>query len=297
MKWKLQSEAGENEGSAPVVSEDVGAEGDSQIWDDLLDDGADEAAEVEGLEPEANPAAEVGGEAENAPAEVVEVVAPAPAVVEVAPVVEKPIEVVAQPPAPVVSQVPAESEQPKVTEEQRAYLRQQAMSALEARYKLPEEDVTALQMEPEKVLPKLAANLHAAVYEDVLRRVVEEMPALVNYTVSSTSKAREAEEAFYGQWENLRDHRAEVQKVGAMWRQMYPNATLAEAIKGIGEAASALLGLSAGATPPPAVPTQVIPPPPAGPSSRVGAVPPARSRLSTEEQSFVDLAKTFEEEF
>jgi len=302
MKWRLMKEADEGaEGSAaePVGQEDVGSSDDSSMWDDLLDDGADEATEVEAAEPMEQPTVEeVGGEAETKPEVVTEVVAPPPAEAVVAPIVEKPVEAVAPLPAEVVSQAPLPEAQQQFTPtpEEREFLRQQALTGLAQRYQLSEEDATALQVEPEKVLPKLAANLHAAIYEQVLQRVYAEAPALIERNLRAQEDTRRAEEAFYAKWGNLRQHEAEVQRVAVMWRQMYPQATLEQAIDGIGAAANALLGLGQAAPVAAAPPPPAPPPPPAGPSSRVGAVPPSRSRLSAEEQSFVDLSKVFEEE-
>ena len=288
MKWRLMKEADEGaEGSAaePVGQEDVGSSDDSSMWDDLLDDGADEAAEVEAAEPMEQPTVEeVGGEAETKPETVTEVVAPPPAEAVVAPIVEKPVEAVAPLPAEVVSQAPLPEAQQQFTPtpEEREFLRQQALTGLAQRYQLSEEDATALQVEPEKVLPKLAANLHAAIYEQVLQRVYAEAPALIERNLRAQEDTRRAEEAFYAKWGNLRQHEAEVQRVAVMWRQMYPQATLEQAIDGIVAAANALLGLGQAAPVAAAPPPPAPPPPPAGPSSRVGAVPPSRSRLSAE---------------
>lgn len=298
-KWILSQPNEEGaEGGAPVVQESVSAPDDSKLWDDLLEDDVAEVDEVEEDAQEATPEVEVGGEAEKTEEVAVAVEAPKPAVAEVAPVVEKPEEVVAPTPAPVVSQAPVEQPPPQeIGPADRELLRQRAMAALVERYALPEEDAVALQVEPEKVLPKLAANLHAAIYQDVLQRVVTEAPALIERTLTQRTETQKAEEAFYERWGNLRDRPVEVQRVAAMWRQMYPNASLAEAIEGIGTAASALLGLSQ-QTPAVAVaPATPPPPPPAGPSSRVGISPPSKSRLSAEEQTFVDLANTFVEDY
>jgi hypothetical protein len=296
LKWRLMHPTEEGvEGAPPVAEEAVAPAGDSNIWDDLLDD---ETMSDAGEELEASPAAEVaevGGEAEPKAEAVVELVAPPPAEAVVA--VEKPAEAVAQPPAEVVSPAqpePAPQQQYVPTPEEREFLRKQALVGLAERYKLTEEDATALQVEPEKVLPRLAASVHAAIYQDVLQRIYAEAPALVQHTLQERDSVRQAEEAFYGRWQDLRAHRAEVEKFAPIWRQMYPQATLEQAIEGIGATVSAMLGVVqsqvAQAPPPP-------PPPPAGPSTRVGSLPTPRSRLSAEEQSFVELSKSFEEEF
>lgn len=298
MKQRLLAEADEGQGSpAPVVQEDTSSD-DSNLWDDLLNDEVDEGLEVaEEVAVAATPEVEVGGEAEKPAVAAVEEPKPELIAAEEPKVVEKPA-VVAPAPVQEVSQAVVEPQAaPQMGEADRELFRQHALQQLATRYKLSEEDATALQVEPEKVLPKLAATLHEAIYRDVLQRVAAEAPAFLSQSLSEKTANEKAEAEFYGRWGALRGHEEQVKQVAMMWRQMYPKASLAEAVEGIGSAAAALLGIQPGAGVPSAQPPPPAPPPPAGPSSRAGIAPPSKSRLSAEEQSFVDFANTFVEDY
>lgn len=296
-KWTLRAEADEAEGSSTVSDE-----ADSKLWDDLLND--DEPVETKGEAFTEEKAEEVGGEAETeAEAPAVEAEPEAKPAVESVIVEEQPKVEAPQAAQPQVSTPPPAApatdqavQQPwQVTDEQRAEWRKQAFDGLAQRYALSEEDSSALQVEPEKVLPRIAANLHMQVYEDVVRHIAQEAPNLVGQILQQQEQTRQAEDAFYAKWGDLRQHREKVTQVARMWRQMYPNATLDEAIDGVGQATMALLGVqpqavaAAAATPPP-------PPAPARPAARA-PVRTVQSKLSAEEQAFADLAKSFEEEF
>lgn len=292
MKWTMRAEADEAEGGAP---DPVSESADSKLWDGLFDD--DESAEASGDEEGVELVEEVGGEAEPEPVKAPE---PEPKPEEaVAPIVEeKPAAVVApQPvaqtsqPAPQPTEAPAQQgPSPEVWES----MRRQAFENLQRAYTFSEEDASALQVEPEKVLPKLAANLHVRLYEDLMNRMAQEAPAIIERVISQKDGVRQAEDAFFSKWETLRPHADKVRQVATMWRQMYPNATMEEAIDGVGQAAMSLLGLQA-APVPPAAPTP--PPAPARPAARGPVRQAPQSKLSAEEQAFADLAKTFEEEF
>ena len=294
MKQKLQAEADEKEGSPPVAES-----GDSNLWDDLLDDGSE--VEVEASVDEAPPQVveEVGREAEPeaAPAEVVAeapVEAPTPTAV-----VEEKVEVVAPPPAKTEVSQPQAPQPAPPTAEEIAEFQRRTMSALAAQYALPQEEAESFQLEPEKVLPALAARLHLHIYDHVMRSIAAQAPTIVEQTMARQQGARAAEDAFYSRWDDLRPHAAQVQQVAQMWRQMYPRASLDEAIEGIGQAAKALLGLGGmqAAAPTTAAPAMSPPPVPARPSARGPMRPVVKQTMSVEEQAFADLAKEFTEEY
>lgn len=283
LRQRLQAEANEAEGS-PAGVEDAG----SISWDDLIDE--DSTAVAEAPEGEVPPEPEVGGEPEpepepTPPTEAVAQPEPQP-VVEVKPEVAPPV-VTQEAPAPAVVSQPPSPEAPPVTEEQLREWRQQVVAGLEQVYALDADAATALQVEPEKVLPKLAANLHLQIYDQVMRTVVNSAPALIQQTMQRQAATQAAESAFYSKWEELRPYQAQVNQVAQMWRQMYPQASLDEAIDGVGKAVKAMLGLQ------PSVPPQsmpMAPPPPAGPSSRTAAPRARKSSLSPEAAQFVSFA-------
>ena len=290
LRWKMMAEKDElSEGSSAPVGEEALPSSDSSIWDDLLDDEPEVVAETE-VEPAIASAEEVGREPEPAP-----VVEEKPKVEETpkAAVVEQRVEEAQTPPVQVVSQ-PAQPP-PGPTPDQIFAYRQQVLAAVEKQYSLSEEDATALQVEPEKVLPKLAARLHANIYDQVMNSLAQQAPVLVAQQLKDRQETQAAEEAFFSRWQDLRPHTEQVQRVAQMWRQMYPKATLQEAIEGIGQSARALLGLGGPvAVQQEAVPT--APTVPARPAARGAPMRQAKS-MSAEEQAFADLAKSFEEEF
>lgn len=289
--WKMMAEKDEmSEGSGAPVGEEAAPPADSDIWDDLLDD-EPEVTEPE-VEAAAEPVVEVGREPEPTP-----VVEEKPKVEEAprAEVVEQRVEVAQAPPAQVVSQPVQPQVQPGPTPDQILAYRQQMLAAVEQQYAFSEEDATALQVEPEKVLPKLAARLHANILDNVMRTVAQQAPMLVAQQLRERNETQAAEEAFFSRWQDLRPHADKVQQVAQMWRQMYPQATMQEAIEGVGQAARALLGMGAQASAPPQV-APMAPTVPARPSARGAPVRQTRT-ISAEEQAFADLAKSFEEEF
>jgi hypothetical protein len=289
-KWVLRAEADEgSEGAPPVVEEGASPPDDSNIWDDLLDDEGSEpeVAETPAVEAKAE---EVGVEPEKPAA--TETPEPKPA--EVAPaVVEQRVEVVAPPPAQVVSQPQMP---PPPTPEQVAAFRQRMLDAVAEQYALQEDDASAFQVEPEKVLPKLAARLHANIYDHIMRDLARQAPQVVERQLHQRQAVQAAEDAFYSRWDELRPHAAQVQQVAQMWRQMYPQATMQEAIEGVGQATKALLGITTQGASEAAAAPRTPPPTPARPAAR-GAPAPRAKPMSAEEQAFADLAKSFEEEY
>lgn len=276
---------------------------DSQIWDDLAND-AEEYGDLPEAEPEVA-AAEVGGEAEpQAEPKVEPVVEPTPPS-QVQPQVSTQPEVVQSAPVPQLgqpSQPTAPVEQPSITPpyqftptpEQIEAFRTQVLNGLAEMYKVSPEDATALQLEPEKVLPKLAANVHAQIYSQVMTEINQRAPALIEQVLTQRTQSQRAEEAFYGRWPQLRGHDNEVTRAAMIYRQMSPQTDLQTAIEATGRMVHAALGIpyeggQAAAVPPPPPP----PPPPAGPTARAAA--PPRSNLSPSAQAFVQLANEWDD--
>jgi hypothetical protein len=284
--WKIRNTLqAEAEAETAAAAGPVGDDADSDLWGDLFTDDDEAVVAAPGEQPEVVTEA-VGEEAE--PEVAPPVVAEAAPTTPEPPVAEMKPEAVSQPPAPPVSPEVPQPPQEQFTTEQIASWRQQVLGGLEQVYALDSDTASALQVEPEKVLPKLAATLHMQIYDQVMRAVAAGAPAFIEQTMSQKTAAQKAEDAFYARWQNLQGHRQQVNEVARMWRQMYPNASLEEAIQGVGEAAQALLGISA--APPP--PTPNPPPTPARPSSRT-VTHQAQSNLSPQEQMFRGLAEEF----
>jgi len=132
-------------------------------------------------------------------------------------------------------------------------------------YALTEEDARAVVTEPETVLPKLAANLHQAIFSQIQRSLAEYLPAVIQQATEARARQADADNRFYGRWPSLRGHEQTVLQVGQMYRQANPTAPPEKAIEQIGQIVSLSLGL------PMATPTAPVQPPAAPPAHRPAA--------------------------
>lgn len=178
----------------------------------------------------------------------------------------------AEPPAvepPPAQETPAA--QP-LTKEQIAELRGQFEAKLAESYAISEEDSLALQTEPEKVLPKMAAKLHLGVLDAVMGHLQQALPGYIeSYAVATMENAR-ARNEFFSAWPELQPYEAQVLQMGQIFNAMNPKADPQTRIKRIGELTMAALGLqrqAAAKTPAvqpqafrPAAPSKMSSPPP-----------------------------------
>jgi hypothetical protein len=161
------------------------------------------------------------------------------------------------------------------TPEQVAEAKAQFQAALERNYQFSEEEALGLQTEPEKVIPRLAAKLHAEILGDVMRQIQQTVPNMIQGVQASNTRETKAKDEFYGAWPELRSHEDKVIAVGKMFREMNPTASPQEAIKQIGRLTMVALGKD--------VAVQNAPPPPAKASfqpaatGRVASPAPAKS--------------------
>lgn len=123
------------------------------------------------------------------------------------------------------------------------------MAQLEQFYAVPKEWQSQLVTEPEAVLPKLAARVHAAVFQAVANSMLQSVPALARAVMHQDETERTAEKFFYEGNEDLRPFDKQVRMIGATYRQLNPNASREEAKKAIAATVRASLGRVA---PPPA---------------------------------------------
>ncbi len=258
-KWLLLEEAEEGKDLAGGPAEPQGGEDSSAKWAGFLLDEEEEPAD---LDDEESP--------------VTEEPAPDAAPEESAPTQETPAAPEGQetPTAPAVQPPP----QPVITPEQLKAYRTQFSEALEANYAFDEEQATALQVEPEKVLPKLAARLHMEVLDNVMQHVYSALPNVIQSYTETSTREQKAQDEFFGAWPELKGHDQQVLQMGQMYRQMNPAATPQEAIQRIGEMTMVALGKQRKAAVGEA-PAPTVPPPyrPAAPG-RVGSPPPAKNK-------------------
>lgn len=116
-----------------------------------------------------------------------------------------------------------------------------------------------LTTEPEQVLPFLAAKVHQHIMEQVRAEMSQGLPVQIHQVMERTRRNNEARDAFYKAWPTLneKDHGEKVMMVGALFRQLNPNAKPDEAIERIGKVVHEALGIAlpaAGGTAPAAAP-------------------------------------------
>lgn len=253
VKWKLLEEAEEGRDLPGAQPQEPQTPVDDK-WADFLTEEEDLFVESESPEsPEETQLKEEEPPAQPAPAEPVQ---PAQ-------------EPVVAPEAPV---------QTAVTPEQVKEFRDRFQASLVDHYKFSEDDALALQTEPEKVLPQMAARLHMEVLDNVMQHVYQALPTVIESTTQGSVREQKAQEEFYGAWPELREHGAQVLQMGQMYRQMNPKATPQEAIQRIGELTMVALGLKRAEAPGAQAPeTPAAPFRPAAPG-RVSAPPSPKNK-------------------
>ena len=167
---------------------------------------------------------------------------------------------------------------PAMSPEEAAAVREQYRASLEKAYEFSEDDATALQVEPEKVLPKLAAKLHLEVLDSVMQHVLTSLPDVIKRQTESSSLESRAKGEFFSAWPELAGHDEQVLQMGKMFRQLNPTADPQTAIQKIGEMTMVALGKQRVAKA--QVETPVAPAVPFRPAApgRVGTPPPAKTK-------------------
>lgn len=268
-----------------AINELIQGEGDFESGDESVEDAP--VAEETPAEKTETPAEQVTEEsetpAETPEAEEGETETPA----EETPVPEQETE---EPPQPA-----AESQlTPEEAQANREKVEAELRTALEDVYAFSDEDATALAVEPEKVLPKLAANLHVSVLQAATQGVIAQLPGLIDAVMKGREVSSQAEDAFYGKWPKLKGHEDTVMRITQTYRALNPGAPMEQAIQEIGTQAMFMLRIPMDDAPAETVttPQATTPPTPASPGSSTVApvIPPAS------DNPFTQMAEEFIEE-
>lgn len=285
----VEQEALQGSETPPEIPAEEGATSDVN-WADMAADSDDEDAgrTVEGE-------FEVAGEGAEASDESVPEVPETPAAPETpaepaAPVPTEPVAPVQPqtPPPAVPEPPPAQAPAPSLDYDS---WRTQHLSGLEKHYALDAETAQALLTEPETVLPKLAAQVHFEVTENVLKAVHQMMPGLITQLSRNTEVETKAQNAFFEKNPDLKGvDQAKILQIGAMFRQVNPTADADTTIVTIGNMVRTALGLpaagSAGQGAAPNAPAQPVVQPFAPARGGGGGVAP---RASAQANPWVDL--------
>lgn len=148
---------------------------------------------------------------------------------------------------PVVPEVPQETPPAEETpqpeaEEQPAALTQEQINAqqvelnekLAVRYSVPAELQEQFAENPEEVLPQLLSRVFLDAVQATQNMIAAQVPQILEQRQDAEVQRSEGEKQFLGQWPGLKDHIADVEAVGAIYRQAYPNATAEQFIKDVG---------------------------------------------------------------
>lgn len=135
-----------------------------------------------------------------------------------------------EPPAPTEPQAPEPAPEPRAEQsaEQRQEARRRALEMLERDYELDEETRNAFNENPAEALPKLAAQVHMRLLDDVYQAMYQTFPQLYQQMQGVDSVKQTFTQAFDSEWPGLKQHRQEVQRSIQLIRAQDPNRQLSE---------------------------------------------------------------------
>lgn len=222
-----------------------------------------------------------------------------PVVADEPPVIQAPVKTDAPTPAavaPVVTDAPVveEAAPAVITPEQQAEQRANYLSSVETSFELSEDDRVAMVTEPEKVLPRLAAQVHLRTLEQVAQLLPAVIEAQVQNMVQRQAVIMEGVQAFFGEWPELQAHAADAAKALTVFRQSNPNLTREQLIEQAGAFVAQQKGLQLlpkskrAAAPAPAGNNRRPAPPPGGNGKSQGAAPSAAPAKKTVWEELAD---------
>lgn len=153
----------------------------------------------------------------------------------------------AQPAQPEPSQArPAPDIDPQAVVQQFQQWRQNAEAVLSnSHYNLSQEDANQINIDPGQVIPKLMSRVYLDAVTAAVNVIAQSLPYTVMNTIDAHNGYQKNEDEFFGEWPGLRDHGAEVVRIGQVFRHLNPKASKADFIRSVGAQAALALGLSA----------------------------------------------------
>lgn len=153
-----------------------------------------------------------------------------------------------QPPAQPAASTPAQPEavqpapqpQPAAPQEtpdqlaaKRAEHRAQAVAKIQESYALNEEDAAKLVVEPEKIIPRLLANAHAQILDNVWAMMQNALPTMIQHTQRQTEQSAKSVGQFFDAWPELNNpqYKPTIARVLQGYRASNPQATTEDVIR------------------------------------------------------------------
>lgn len=120
-----------------------------------------------------------------------------------------------------------------------------SITELEKDYQLTPEETQAMLTEPETVLPRMAASVHARVVRNILAHLPQILPPLLHQVTQVNTIEAKLQETFFGVNEDLKDASFAplIEAQGKLYRQYNPTADAATAAFHVGNMVRQLKGL------------------------------------------------------
>lgn len=138
-------------------------------------------------------------------------------------------------------------------EEQRLQLQQftqQAETLLaEQVYQMTDEQITAFEDDPGKMLPQFAARVHMQAMQATTVQVSRLLPQMIQAISNQTDTSAQFENQFDKAWPDLAENKDMVMRVGAVYRQMNPKASAEQFINDVGAQVMVAVGKQGMQTP------------------------------------------------
>jgi hypothetical protein len=112
-------------------------------------------------------------------------------------------------------------------------------------YNLSKEDADALNLDAGQVIPKLMARVYLDAVTAAVNVISQSLPHTVMNTIEAHNGYQKNETEFFGEWPGLKDHYAEVLRVGQVFRHLNPSASKADFVRSVGAQVAMALGLTA----------------------------------------------------
>jgi len=101
-------------------------------------------------------------------------------------------------------------------------------------YKLTQEELDQLDENPGEFIPKIMSKVYLDAVTATLSQVVQYMPQMVRQVNEQSTRSTKTEDKFYEAWPDLRNHHATVVRIGQVYRNLNPNASVEDFINEVG---------------------------------------------------------------
>jgi hypothetical protein len=167
-------------------------------------------------------------------------------------------------------------------------MRENLVAEIASKYAMPEEVKEKFLMNPEQVLPTMAARLYVDVYEAVLQTVQAQIPSFMNVREQQVRMSQQAESSFFQRWPALKDpkYANDIVAMGRAYRQQNPQASFEQAVEAVGAMVSVAKGVPLPSQAQPSQSPQIRPPVPVGPGASRASVPMSQPQKNFWEETF-----------